>query len=348
MPTSVDIKNLKINKLTEAQYDAAVQGGVIGENELSVLTDAKLEQIQVSALPTASADELGNIYQYVGATDANYTNGYFYKCVSDGQSPATYSWTQVEVQPAGSSLPDQTGQSGKFLTTDGTDASWSDKPLVNNATSDQQDSLFIGGTGTGWQSQRGASVGLTAQAGREGASIGYGAIGGDRSVGIGYGTVAYNRQIMIGYRAGDNSAHNSATIAIGCRAQVNVNAGIQLGGSADGEANVTNNTWGAFCVCTNGSNNHILMDKDGYVPTDRLTKVNTTITLAAADWSSNSQTVSVTGMTATGVVMVSPDPADQADYTAAGIICSAQAAGILTFTCDSTPANDIDVVVVML
>lgn len=34
----------------------------------------------------------------------------------------------------GSSLPDQTGQSGKFLTTDGTDASWSDKPLVNTAT----------------------------------------------------------------------------------------------------------------------------------------------------------------------------------------------------------------------
>ena len=42
MPTSVDVKNLKINKLTEAQYDTAVQGGVIGENELSVLTDAEL------------------------------------------------------------------------------------------------------------------------------------------------------------------------------------------------------------------------------------------------------------------------------------------------------------------
>lgn len=34
----------------------------------------------------------------------------------------------------GSGLPDQTGHSGEFLITDGTDASWSDKPLVNTAT----------------------------------------------------------------------------------------------------------------------------------------------------------------------------------------------------------------------
>lgn len=100
MPTSTDVTNLKINKLTEAQYDTAVQGGVIGENELSVLTDAELEQIQRTTLPTASADELGNIYQFIGTTDSTYTNGYFYKCVSDGQNPATYSWNQVYVQPA--------------------------------------------------------------------------------------------------------------------------------------------------------------------------------------------------------------------------------------------------------
>ena len=37
----------------------------------------------------------------------------------------TGGWDQTDVQPAPSGLPDQTGQSGKFLTTDGTDASWS-------------------------------------------------------------------------------------------------------------------------------------------------------------------------------------------------------------------------------
>ena len=77
-----------------------------------------------TTLPTASATELGNIYQFTGTTDANYTNGYFYKCVSDGQDPATYSWEQTDVQPQAGGLPTQTGNSGKFLTTDGADASW--------------------------------------------------------------------------------------------------------------------------------------------------------------------------------------------------------------------------------
>lgn len=79
-----------------------------------------------------------------------------------------------------------------------------------------------------------------------------------------------------------------------------------------------------------------------------ITKVNTTITLAVAGWSSNTQTVSVTGVTATGVVFVSPDPTDQSAYTSAGIICSAQAAGTLTFTCSTTPSADLSVNVVML
>ena len=151
MPTSVDIKNLKINKLTEAQYDTAVQGGVIGENELSVLTDAELEQIQVSALPTASADELGNIYQFIGTTDSNYTNGYFYKCVSDGLNPATYSWSRIDVQPTVDPLPSQSGQSGKFLTTDGTDASWAAVDALPSQTGMNGKFLQTNGTTASWE-----------------------------------------------------------------------------------------------------------------------------------------------------------------------------------------------------
>lgn len=40
MPTSTNVKNLKINELTEAQYNTAVQQGIIGAHELSILTDA--------------------------------------------------------------------------------------------------------------------------------------------------------------------------------------------------------------------------------------------------------------------------------------------------------------------
>lgn len=53
------------------------------------------QSIQKEELPLASADELGNIYQYVGET-GTYTKGYFYECV---QSSGTYNWNQLEVSP---------------------------------------------------------------------------------------------------------------------------------------------------------------------------------------------------------------------------------------------------------
>lgn len=74
----------------------------------------------------------------------------------------------------------------------------------------------------------------------------------------------------------------------------------------------------------------------------------TTVTLAAANWSSKSITVSVTWVTATNTVIVSPAPSDFSDYTDAEIYCSAQGSGTLTFTCSTEPTNDIDVNVVIL
>lgn len=328
MPTSVDVKNLKINKLTEAQYDTAVQGGVIGENELSILTDAELEQIQRASLPTASADELGKIYQYIGATDSTYTNAYFYKCVSDGQVPATYSWTQVDVQPAGSSLPDQTGQSGKFLTTNGTDASWSDKPL-QNTTSEiyslqvtlSAPNRTIGAASTVFGDFYNVATGCT------------GAVG----VGAALGLAQYCTVI------GNSARQTSGTYgtAIGKSARVGANYAIQLG------ADNTNNDANTFKV-GNSNGNFEMMSADGTIPTARLTKVNTTVTLAAADWSSNSQTVTVNGVSSSSVVLVAPDPSDTTDYVAAGILCVSQATNSLTFNATTTPISDIDVNVICL
>ena len=58
------------------------------------------QTIQRNVLPPASVSELGNIYQYIGATDANYTNGYFYQCVADGSN---YIWENKKVQAGGGS-----------------------------------------------------------------------------------------------------------------------------------------------------------------------------------------------------------------------------------------------------
>lgn len=49
-------------------------------------------KFQFSTMPTPSADYLGQFAQYVGMTNPNYTEGYFYKCVLDGSG---YKWENV-------------------------------------------------------------------------------------------------------------------------------------------------------------------------------------------------------------------------------------------------------------
>lgn len=271
----------------------------------------KLEQIQRSALPQASEDEVDKIYQYVGATDANYTNGYFYKCVSDGGNPATYSWENIEVQEA-DSLPTQTGNAGKFLTTNGTDASWSDKALVNNATGSNSLSIL----GNAISASRGTAVGKDSYVSNiGGTSCGYLA----KATGIG-------------------------TIALGVYAVASGLNSIQLGSTGSVTTNSDANTF----KVANANGNFEIMSADGTIPTARLTKVNTTITLVAANWSSNQQTVNVTGVTATNIAIVAPAPTSASDYSAAEILCTAQGTDSLTFTCVTTPTNDISVNVVIL
>ena len=55
----------------------------------------------------------------------------------------------------------------------------------------------------------------------------------------------------------------------------------------------------------------------------------------------------MTGVTASNVVFVSPAPASAADYAAAGITCTAQGSGTLTFTCTTVPSNAITVNIVI-
>ena len=245
MPTNTNVTNLKINTLTEAQYDTAVQGGVIGANELSVITD-----------------------------------------LDEG-------------------LPSQTGNAGKFLTTDGTDASWGttvdgNKLIVKNTASSQYSAVDQISFYAKYNNNDGTPATISST------SIGTLQISGISCIFDG-SILALTQNKNIG-----SSGTKWGTGFI-----------TKLNNGADIEVPTTGGTMAVIGV-------------------------NTTITLASANWSSNSQTVNVNGVTATGIVFVSPDPTDQSAYTSAGIICSAQAAGSLEFTCTNTPTNDIDVVVVML
>lgn len=56
-------------------------------------------QIQYETMPLATADKVGWIIQYTGATDLDYINGYFYQCVNNS---GTYSWVEKDVMEGGS------------------------------------------------------------------------------------------------------------------------------------------------------------------------------------------------------------------------------------------------------
>lgn len=99
MPTVTQVNDLKINKLTKAQYDAAVQAGTIGENEISIITDLDATP-QVDVMPAASAANKNHIMQYTGETTADYQNGYFYKSMSGGACTVTEYISAYEDQPS--------------------------------------------------------------------------------------------------------------------------------------------------------------------------------------------------------------------------------------------------------
>ena len=157
------------NKLTNAtekstwngKQDALVSGTNIKTiNNTSLLGSGNLdtEIIQYSTLPTASSSNEGKIVQYTGTTDANYTNGYFYRCVSDGQDTATYFWENIQVQAGGGSSTPQYIEDGdgnklyfvKDFTDNNTYKNNIVKPIlqeiINDYKNGKKDYLIVGGS----------------------------------------------------------------------------------------------------------------------------------------------------------------------------------------------------------
>ena len=74
------------------------------------------------------------------------------------------------------------------------------------------------------------------------------------------------------------------------------------------------------------------------------------VTLSSSGWSSNTQTVTVNGVLAdesTQEIMVMPAMSDMTAYHEAGVRATAQAANSLTFTCNTVPATNVSVYIVI-
>lgn len=234
--------------------DGGGSGGVTSVNgQTGAVVLSIPDAVQYSTMPTASANNLGDIIQFTGTTDANYTNGYFYKCVSDGQEPATYSWTAVQVQASsGGGLPSQTGQSGKFLTTDGTDASWSDKPLVNTAT--DSNSIVVSGNNNANTAYDSVTFGKNAK--DMGASV---------VVGYNAQCSSYN-SVIIGK---DANTAGSGCVCIGKGATSTVASAGQIVIGWNNTTNNTNSDANTFKI-GNMNGNFMIMNANGNLPADRL------------------------------------------------------------------------------
>lgn len=84
------------------------------------------------------------------------------------------------------------------------------------------------------------------------------------------------------------------------------------------------------------------------VNTREVAKVTRTASLAVASWnSSNNQSVTVSGVTASNTVEVSPAPGSFDAYSKARVYCSAQAANSLTFHCSIKPTVALTVNVII-
>lgn len=71
------------------------------------------------------------------------------------------------------------------------------------------------------------------------------------------------------------------------------------------------------------------------------------VTLDPTNWSNNTQTVTVAGVTTDNTILVTYAPTSKTNYINAGIYCTAQGDGTLTFVCVNIPTTEISVNVII-
>lgn len=233
---------------------------------------------QFNTLPTIDVQNLGQIAQYIGATDSSYTNGYFYKATGT-PNPVAASFDVTETTETGTTITinDINGLIEYIATTFG--FTWYEA---------------IGRLGFGYTWEYNEPEGI----------------------------LLWNNQDVTGaLQYFDFSPAVSGNLVMWTTENY-----------VPAHIDVLNSAW----------------ERVDLQPSSGGVNVNTTVTLAVADWSNNEQTVTVSGVKADSVVFVSPAPASASDYASAGILCTAQAADSLTFTCTTTPSNAINVNVVCM
>ena len=67
----------------------------------------------------------------------------------------------------------------------------------------------------------------------------------------------------------------------------------------------------------------------------------TQVTLNSSSWSNSEITISVSGVTTTNDVVVTPAPSSIRTWSSCGVYCSSQSLDSLTFSCITTPESNL-------
>ena len=231
-------------------------------------------------------------------------------------------------------LPDQTENAGKFLTTDGTDASWSD--IIGQGLKIKSIGMYYSG------------VILLKGYNNDNEILQMNMV---PSTGTFELDIRNNSNTRTGYYRFDSAispVQNTYTLG----KSTNLWANVYTTKINNGSDITVPNTTGTMVVAdyTGATAGQALkLDSNGNAVWENITITPATApTLVAANWSSNTQTITVQGVTASNTVIVGPIPTDAQDYADAGILCTGQALNSLTFTCVNVPATDLQVNIVIM
>ena len=100
-----------------------------------------------------------------------------------------------------------------------------------------------------------------------------------------------------------------------------------------------------------GLNTSIDSDANGNVTIAAVKKVDMVeakVTLVSSQWTDNTQVITLTGVTSSNTIIVSPTPSSIESYSEFSIQCTTQGENSLTFICDETPDVNIEVNVLVL
>ena len=257
--TGIDITNGVIsNTQTSAEW-GNITGVLSTQSDLQSALDSKIDGSSLATVATSGDyNDLTNKPTIPeGLPSQSGNSGKF--LTTDGSDA---SWATVDA------LPSQTGNSGKFLTTNGSAASWETVPLPEIDTE-------LSSTSTNSVQNRVINSALKDKVDKNKyvIVIGSGAENGISNYGVLIGAESDNYGLSntviggLSAKAGTSSNNVNHAIAIGSSACVYNNYAIQLGQGTNSEAN-------SFYVGLSNSNNYKLLGSDGKIPDDRL---NTTI-----------------------------------------------------------------------